>query len=208
MTSDQKINKLLCILKICFHSYMPVLPYLSFLSFPSRLFFIQPPTTLLWILPESVLSATQLRRDPVVKITDVFPSFLPFRWDGLTTPCCPFLPPPSASPISLNPLPLIHLLPTCRALILALHICRSYCAAINDCNAIMGKWSCLCNPLTMSWEWEGKKNTWLWQREFQKALSFTTVFFLSLLQTSVSEARQAMRGFHSNGAQITLIANM
>lgn len=97
MTSDQKNNKLLYILKICFHSYMPVLPYLSFLSFPSRLFFIQPPTTLLWILPESVLSATQLRRDPVVKITDVFPSFLSFRWDGLTTPCCPFLPPPSAS---------------------------------------------------------------------------------------------------------------
>lgn len=53
-----------------------------------------------------------------------------------------------------------------------------------------------------------KKNTRVRKREFQKALSFTTVFFLSLLQTSVSEARQAMRGFHSNGAQITLTANM
>lgn len=121
-----------------------------------------------------------------------------------------FLPisiPLSPCSFSLNPLPLIHLLPTCRVLFLALHICRSYCAAISDCDAIMGKWTCLCNSLTMSCERE-KKNTWLWQREFQKALSFTTVFFLSLLQTSVSEARQAMRGFHSNGAQISLTANM
>lgn len=53
-----------------------------------------------------------------------------------------------------------------------------------------------------------RKNTQVRKREFQKALSHTCVFFLSLLQTSASEARQAMRGFHSNGAQITLTANM
>lgn len=58
---------------------------------------------------------------------------------------------------SHHPLPLIHLLPTCRLLFLALPICRSYCVAISDCDEIMGKWTCLCNPLTMSWEWETEK---------------------------------------------------
>lgn len=86
-------------------SVLCVSRYLSFPSFSSVLHPTPQPLCF-----ESVLSTTQLRRDPVVKITDVFPSFLSFRWDGLTTPCCPFLPPPLSIPHSLSPSPTSHTL--------------------------------------------------------------------------------------------------
>lgn len=209
MTSNQKNNKLLYILKICFHSYVPVLPYLSFLSFPFLLVCSSsnPQPLCFESFRSQYFQRLNYAGTPWWKLQMFFHHFSLSAGTAWPLPAVHSFLPHLHPPISLNPLPLIHLLPTCRALILALHICRSYCAAINDCNAIMGKWSCLCNPLTMSWEREGKKIHGC-DREFQKALSFTTVFFLSLLQTSVSEARQAMRGFHSNGAQITLIANM
>lgn len=87
--------------------------------------------------------------------------------------------------LSLHPLPLIHLLPPCRVLFLALPICRSYCVAISDCDEIMGKWTCLCNPLTMSWERE-MKNKYLsvTERISESIVLYNCLFLVITANTS------------------------
>lgn len=165
---------------------------LIFLFFPSRLFFVQPPNHFA-LNPPGVCtfndSITQGPRGENYRCFSIISLFPLGRLDHslLSIPSSP----PSLSPtLFLHPLPLIHLLPTCRVLFLALPICRSYCAAISDCDEIMGKWTCLYNPLTMSWEQETKKKNMSVTERISESIVLYNCLFL-VITANISERSSA-----------------